>query len=1638
MVAEPRPGAMMLPKTRRSVMPALFFGLLALAGMKEEHCMNKEGEPCLGHLSSAEKRMHAGSKGMNGTVELAGTADLVGNATPSFEDASFQKKAISAGMSLAISACDDGFAISACGSMATCTCCGSALVMGAGVAINACDVGAISACDGVALNGEDHMAFGPVLEERWNALRCTTPKEMDTYGSVWNWTADFAARSLACFGGSNQCCESAGLAKSCKPGYKVFEYDINYTQEIQEEHFHGACAWSTPLRSLAPGFYMNMQVEHIFVFIENFDVYEATKMVKDTLNKNMRRFCGLMSVERFWMSLLQVPEVQQGRNVAKCVRKRCSSDWIQCCGGMESAAPGQGEQAFLQQMTVLATAATNAATAAERALGAISGQSASSGSGSGGHDGGLQAAAKILRNPDSFNGEDPLSFISWKFTFCSWLCFGDGRFHRCLENLEKLGPDDEVVGPVERDNTHVIPFYESFWCHRELKFQVILDLGCVRSVCGVKWMNELLKEWKAQKRWSRVFSEEEQFQFGNMETLTSRFRVHFEAVLGGVHVALAMSVVPGECPPLLSRHACSQLGLNIDCGKHSVSSAKMNVKSYGMSQAGNGHYLLSLHEFSEATLVDIPPDFKVPSGVEAHVLLPRPTTKMLEHVAGVSAAPVQPQRSPDGHPDLPEQSASESGCFDEGGTQGGTAHMSTLRRARPSCTGMCDAGDGRGEREGGDGRGCGQHAVTNCLPSLPPKGKCLSMVKSFAKSKDGFRLWKALTQEFEPSTRQRSLALAQTLSSYPPFVNSKSTVEQILEYEMLVQQFEDASSTVYPAELKIVTLVRCAGQKLREYLQLTINDRTTYGQLKETMMSYDKACRAWTPESVLKSLQNVGNDQGPQPMEVDRVENKGGKGKKGESKDKGKGWWNYGGYGSAAFGRGRGRGKGRGNKGKGKGKQKGKGKSKNKDGGKKGKNKGKVDSQQCRVCWEYGHWARDCPNRMVQQVTNDGQGSQAAGQAGQAGQSQARGSPQRSYPPSSTTASTVRRIFSIPMGTPSINISSSSPVRMVSFGEVENKDVVILDSGSDVSLLPLSYGQCGVDADAEQSETVQLRDCQGSHLKVTGYRKVSLVVQDGDGTEAELEHAFLIATVKSCILSLGQLYQSGWSVKKMDDGSDLYLESPDQELQAPVFYQRNSLAMRATVCPVQQVDHETMPSSSACVRAIVELEDKFRPSSPRNNQWQVADGYPFMRCVGTYFVDPRPTWAGNFGYRTTLVQKRGLAEEDHGFHVVEVSSNYLELDNAFGPIPDLESYAQGEEVIVLTILSEREEALSCFGGLLDAGGYFMDEPYEAESPFRGEHDPEDVPVEGLEINPVLDEGRDDAIMGREVPEYQEIAPALREHAMAEVIEINAVCVTPTSSIDVLRTAGRCLGVSTSGSKRKIYDRIRAAHVHSLRLRALEAKSKSNHQRPTPPDEMAQRSYPTLQCDFYTVVGNLNVLIMTDSWTKCIGMEPLRNKLQAVVGGAVARFLGELGYCDKAELAFDSEPVLAAGMRVAQSIRASQGLHTVLQPSQMYHKGRTALAERSIQTVRAQGKALMIHLEEKMKVKFAEEHPLRPWAVIHGAWLLSRCHVASSTATPAFMSLRSRPYKGRVCAFGEEVFALDPLQAKYNTQWRRGI
>lgn len=84
----------------------------------------------------------------------------------------------------------------------------------------------------------------------------------------------------------------------------------------------------------------------------------------------------------------------------------------------------------------------------------------------------------------------------------------------------------------------------------------------------------------------------------------------------------------------------------------------------------------------------------------------------------------------------------------------------------------------------------------------------------------------------------------------------------------------------------------------------------------------------------------------------------------------------------------------------------------------------------------------------------------------------------------------------------------------------------------------------------------------------------------------------------------------------------------------------------------------------------------------------------------------------------------------------------------------------------------------------------------------------------------------------------------------------------------------------------------------------------------------------------------------------------------MIGEVLAEFLATVGHFEKVELAYDNEPILAAGARMAKQIRDNNGLETILSAGKLYNKSRTSLAERTIQTVRAQCKTLVAHVEER--------------------------------------------------------------------------
>lgn len=275
--------------------------------------------------------------------------------------------------------------------------------------------------------------------------------------------------------------------------------------------------------------------------------------------------------------------------------------------------------------------------------------------------------------------------------------------------------------------------------------------------------------------------------------------------------------------------------------------------------------------------------------------------------------------------------------------------------------------------------------------------------------------------------------------------------------------------------------------------------------------------------------------------------------------------------------------------------------------------------------------------------------------------------------------------------------------------------------------------------------------------------------------------------------------------------------------------------------------------------------------------------------------------------------------------------------------------------------------------------------------------------------------------------------------------------TTRSPIKDLRKACEFLGVSQGGAKVSLYERIVVEHKTALRRRAVEIGFEEYHkgevlpreqELPKQPSERERRLRHTvlgvpIACrakQRMTARGRLQstqfskevflrciqynnaVVLLVDVWTRFCHAVPMRRKSGAAVAEAIVAFLGLLGYFEKVEIVCDNdenEPLSRRGVEQAKVIREKSKLETTSQFNKAYDKGRSAIAERTIQTVRNQAKTLLSHLEENAKTKFADGHPIHLWSYVHGAWLLNRFHIPSALGMTPCQCVYGRPHLGRI-------------------------
>ena len=615
------------------------------------------------------------------------------------------------------------------------------------------------------------------------------------------------------------------------------------------------------------------------------------------------------------------------------------------------------------------------------------------------------------------------------------------------------------------------------------------------------------------------------------------------------------------------------------------------------------------------------------------------------------------------------------------------------------------------------------------------------------------------------------------------------------------------------------------------------------------------------------------------------------------------------------------------------------------------------------------------------------------------------------------------------------------------------RSCIILNSGSDVSLLPMSFV---ADSDST-SRNHNLRDCQGQRLQTSGTKDAELIVDDISNGQAILKQQFIVGDVTNCLLSLGQMMKKGWTIGKTDEcNSGIALISPDEQLKIPVEYKGDSLAITAFVrcvsddTDILSVPHDVEPQSEPLwvQTVLIKVQEEFDLTKMRD--WQLSEtGTPYLIQRGRRFVDPRHMWGRYWPYRSTLIRQIGTSEwcciswnwQLHWIYLWMFAWKGLWCfdDCGSGPTWNLLIGSSSEEQPIVGIAEIPEVE-----GDADQGA--------------------EAPVE--EVGPVA-------------------APQLEGVIAQDEVVINDVVLKPTSSVRDLPAAAKYLGVSQAGSKLRMFERICSCHILALRRRSLElaeqayqqeevqpretysstrqpsererrlheithlpfrqwcpfcvaGKSRADYKHPVEAEDVQQREFPVIQLDIMFSPGGNSVLLLIDTWTRYIFSAAMKTKSAKIVSTSISEFLGILGYFRKIEIVSDNEPVIVSGIKQAQILRARSGLETIVQKSKAFDKGRTAVAERAIQTVRSQARTLVNYVEHQIEAKFPDGHPIHMWALLHSAWLLNRFHRHSALGCAPYQSLFGRPYKGRVANFGQDMYGISQKKTKYKAQWTRGV
>ena len=113
------------------------------------------------------------------------------------------------------------------------------------------------------------------------------------------------------------------------------------------------------------------------------------------------------------------------------------------------------------------------------------------------------------------------------------------------------------------------------------------------------------------------------------------------------------------------------------------------------------------------------------------------------------------------------------------------------------------------------------------------------------KQADGFEALRQLILNLRPSSNNRGLALMGALTNWPTFNMNQLLQPQLMKLEEALEEARRAGSSI-PDQLQQAILLKCVSGQLRTHLNLAIQESTTFKELREQVLRWDRSQQKWS------------------------------------------------------------------------------------------------------------------------------------------------------------------------------------------------------------------------------------------------------------------------------------------------------------------------------------------------------------------------------------------------------------------------------------------------------------------------------------------------------------------------------------------------------------------------------------------------------------------------------------------------------------------------------------------------------------------------------------------------------------------------------------------------------------------------